>query len=74
MFNVDPHQDNLADSLDAALSATEKKNQQRAGKSPHTYALIDGVFDQKWGGGIVMATKPGSQCPLCTLAVHRVPA
>jgi len=53
MFNVDPHQDNLADSLDAALSATEKENQRRTGKSPHIYALIDGVFDQKWGAALL---------------------
>jgi hypothetical protein len=52
-FSVDPHQDNLTELLDAALYVIEQAHQQQAELPLHTYALIDGAFDDAWGSALL---------------------
>src|SRR5450830_966768 len=52
-FGVDPHQENLPELLDAALQAIEQAHQQQAESPLHTYALIDGAFDDAWGSALL---------------------
>lgn len=50
IFGVDPHEDGLAELLNAALLTAEQTAQQQNAKPLlHTYALIDGAFDRDWG-------------------------
>ncbi|AKZ63360.1 hypothetical protein F506_12380 [Herbaspirillum hiltneri N3] len=52
-FGVDPHQDNLPALLDAALHATEQAHRQQVDTPLHTYARIDGAFDDAWGSALL---------------------
>ncbi|MBB3213224.1 hypothetical protein FHW67_002513 [Herbaspirillum sp. Sphag1AN] len=55
IFGIDPHEDKLAESLDAALLTCEQTARlNQASPSLHTYALIDGAFDRDWGQRLLL--------------------